>query len=469
MDTRHVLTICFAGVWLLASARGGDEGYLTREMPARWSFTGAEQTLPSDDSWWKRFGDTTLDSLIALGMDNNFDVAAAMHRIEASRAAVRSARSGYYPTVGVSAGYTRSRTAGDIAGSRGVSQTMSYFSLGADLSWEIDLFGRVRQNVKAAGAGYRASRADYVSAMVSLAAEIASEYISYRTLGEELRVAREHIASQERVVKITRARYEAGLVSKLDVAQAQTVLSSTEAMLPQLETSAAASANSLCILLGVYPGSLESLLSGKSAPMDYRQLVEAGVPMELLRRRADLVAAESNLSQLAARVGIARKDFLPSLTLQGSVGVAAHRAGDLFDRGSLEYSVAPTLSWTLFDGLARNAAVAQAREELMAAVSTYNQSVMTAISEVENAMTGYRNALRTLEVYERGYEQSREAFDLSIDLYTQGLTAFTNVVNAQIDWLGFANSVVAARGDALTSLVTLYKALGGGFGMDEKR
>ncbi len=191
-----------------------------------------------------------------------------------------------------------------------------------------------------------------------------------------------------------------------------------------------------------------------------------GIPADLLRRRPDIVAAEQNLAAAAAAVGIAKKDFLPSLAINGSVGVQSHGHGPFFSRDNLAYSIEPTLTWTLFDGLARNARAAAAREQEQALVEQYRYTVMNAYNEVDNALTAYTESVRSIADCERAETAAAEFLDLSVGLYTQGLSDFTNVANAQVSYLEYTNAVVAARGRALSALIDLYRTLGGGFATD---
>lgn len=461
----HVLAITcgiLTGSAQTVIAQNSNREFLRSSLPDRWIYSSEmEQTLPSDDKWWKNFNDPMLDSLISVGIDNNFNVLTAIHRIDMAKAQVKSAQAGFYPAIDLSAGYNQARTAGAIGGNHVHSTNSSYFNLGANVNWEIDVFGKVAAGVKNKKALYQASKADYVATMVSLSAEIATYYFNLLTFQRQLYVTKEHLASQNQVVEIAKARFEAGLVSKLDVAQALTVYYSTEATLPQLETSIKQTINALAILLGVYPESLLPKLETERPMPDYRQLVPSGIPANLLRRRPDVVAAEYELAAYAAELGIAKKDFLPTLSLSGSVGVAAHNAGDLFKSNSLEYSIAPTLSWTLFDGFARKYAVAEAKEQMKIGIENYNQTVMTAIQEVDNAMVAYSSSLKSIDSYTKVIEQCDESFHLSVDAYKEGLTSFTNVVDAQINSFTYANSLISAKGDALVNLVDLYKALGG--------
>ena len=450
------LALLLAGATGVISAqdRSHDATHLRQPMPERWTFSQeVTQTLPSDDPWWKTFDDATLDSLISMGIDNNYNVSQALHRREIARLAIRQAQSGYYPTLGVSAGYTRSHSGREIG--------TNAFTAGATLNWEVDVFGRITSQVKSKRAAYNASRAEYVATMVSITSDIATYYINYLVLRNEIAVTREHIQSQKRVVEIAEARHEAGLVSKLDVAQAKTVLYSTQATLPALQAKATQTLNALATLLGVYASDIAPMIKDDAKLPSYQQILPVGIPANLLRRRPDIAEAEAQMAQDAAAIGIAKKDFLPVLSLSGSVGWGGDKVNGMFDSDHFTYSIAPTLSWTIFDGFSRKYALAQAKEQMMTSIDAYNLTVMTAYTEVENAMTSYNAAVESYDLDNAVFQQSHEAFELAMDQYKEGLAAFTNVVNAQIDWLNCANSLVEARGDAIIALIDLYKALGG--------
>lgn len=433
-------------------------------VPSGWSYTSDRfQTLPATDEWWRGFNDPVLDELIDLVTDNNFNVAIAAHRIELSRQAMRQAKSGYYPSVSIGAGWTGARTSGYTGRTPGPAMTTDYFSASVDASWEIDLFGRVREQVKQRGAQYEASAADYVAAMNSLCAEIATDYMRLRMCQEQLDVARNHLESQGRALAIAQARHEAGLNSGLDVAQATTVYNSTEATIPAIETNITLSINALALLTGVYPEQLRDRLTKPLPLPDWRRIVAVGVPADLLRRRPDVRAAEADMAAAAAQVGIAKRDFLPTLSIDGSVGVAAHKPGDLAHHNAITYSVAPRLSWTIFDGMARNAALASAKQQMLIAIDNYNLTLMTAAQEVENAMASYLGDLRTIASLEKVVTQAQKEVDMSLDLYKQGLSDFLSVAQAQITVLQYADQLATAHASASTSLIALYKALGGGW------
>ncbi len=438
--------------------------YLRDQMPQSWQMTPeASQDLPTDDEWWHSFYDPMLDRLIAKTVANNFDVASAIKRIDMARNVVREAEADYSPTIGLSGGYTYSQQSGALQKPVGKSTRSSAFSLGANMNWEIDVFGRVRANVKSQKAALDISRADYNAVMVSICAKVATAYMQLRACQKQLSVNQAHISSQEKVVKITEARFEAELADMLDVTQARIVLYNTQSTLPTLQSKIRTLINTLSILVGEYPGSLAADLSVETPLPGYHIAIDTGVPTDILRRRPDIQQAELTLAQYAAEIGIAKKDFLPTLSLTGSIGTEARKANDLFGAHSLSYTIAPQLSWTLFDGLARNYRVAEAKLQFEAAIDNYNLTVMNAVGEIDNALQEYDATLKSIDLQKKVVEQSEKALRLAINLYKTGLTAFSNVVDGQMSWLTSQNQLVELEAEALTSLISIYQALGGGW------
>lgn len=459
-----VVAIALGFIAPKAVADNSPEKYLDKDMPEKWLYTEYfSQNLPTDDSWWHTFEDSCLDSLIEQGVNNNYNAMMAAHRIRTAAQTVNSARAGYMPTVDLSAGWQKARSSGGLGKELMDATTSDYFSLGLNMNWELDVFGKITSKVKSSKAAYNATRAEYAAVTTALCANIAKSYITLRMYQAEYRVAMEHIESQGKIVKITEARHEAGLASMLDVAQAKVVYYSTQASIPGLEAAIHTTINGIAILTGVYPDSLYGWLSVPRKLPDYRQLVPIGLPSELLRRRPDVVEAEYELAQYAAELGIAKKEFLPTLSLSGSIGTAAHDAGDLFKSNTLTYTIAPTLSWTLFDGMARRAGVISAREQMEIGIENYNLTVMTAVEEVDNSIANYMAALKNIGVLDDVIENSHQAFDLSIDLYKRGLNPFSDVVTAQLDFLSYETTRIESQGKALSALVSLYEALGGGW------
>lgn len=463
----HVLTAIAMVLLTFGTLRAADTDaeYLSRTMPQTWHY-GEDITSVADGNaeWWKNFGDSLLDSLIEEGVNNNFNVSIAAHRMEIARQTLREARSLYFPTFNFNGGWTKSRTSGAMTKVNAPASSSSYFSLGIDMNWQIDLFGKITAQNRDRDALFKASRVEYEGMMLSVSAEIATYYFNLRVLQAQKQVADEHLASQEKVVSITEVRYETGLASKLDVAQARALLYSTRATLPGLDKAINNTVNALALLLGVYPGEIAPRLSQPTELPDPAKLpVSLGIPMDLLRRRPDIAEAELSIESYATRVGIAKKDYLPDLTLNGSIGTSAHDAKNLFKNNSLTYSIAPTLSWTIFDGLSRSYAVSAAKEQLQAAVDQYNLTVMTAVREADSAMSDFHYTLATMELDKKVYDESTEAFNLSLDQYKSGLVSLTPIVDAQLNMISYSNALLQQKGNALVALIDLYKALGGGW------
>ena len=462
------ISLSLAALAFMAFPSQAQERFDADDMPSRWAYTtDFDQTVPTDDAWWRSFGDAMLDSLIAIGIDRNYDIAMAARRIEIARQGVRRAQAAYYPSVTANAGWTRARSSGAVVSPEIDASTSSYFGLGIDMNWEIDLFGKITARTRQEKASFKASRAQYAAMAVSITSKIASAYMRLRTLQGEKAVLQEHISSQKRVVEITEARFEAGISSMLDVAQAKTTYLSTEASITTLNTDIATAINTIGVLTGMFPEQIHAMLDTPRELPDFHQIVAVGVPMELLRRRPDVVEAEYALAADAAALGIAKKDFVPTLSLAGSIGTPAHDAGDLFSDRSFTYSIAPTLSWTVFDGMARKAAVVSAREQMQVGIDNYNLTLLTAVQEVDNAMSQYVNSLHYIDLIEQVVEQAQKSFELSIDLYKKGLSSFINVSDAQIARLQYADELVSARGAALSALINLYQALGGGWSVEK--
>lgn len=455
----------FGCLLLLSSANANaadPQSLLTDSVPEAWSYKSSHYTtVPSEDNWWQGFDDPVLTYLIELGEKNNFDLSMAMRRIEMARQTMAITSAGYSPTVGLSAGWEASRSSGALTTPTEPGHNSQFFNLGLNFSWEIDLFGRIREQQKGNKAQLNASKAEYSAAMISLCSNIAQAYVNLRLAQARINVAQQQINTQERISAIAKARYEAGLASKLDVAQSLTVLYTTQASLPGLINQQTTAINSIALLVGCYPEELYAQLKEPHVDLNPFRIVNIGVPAELIRRRPDILQAEYELAGYAAQIGIAKKDFLPTLTLNGSIGTSAHEVKDLFTKNSFTYSVAPTLSWTVFEGLARQHRVAYAKEQMLAGIDNYNLTVMNAVIETEDALGAYDTALRQISLMKKVCDESEEYFNLAEDRYKRGLSAFTDVMSALVSLLDNQNSYLQTRASALSSLIKVYAAVAG--------
>lgn len=433
------------------SAQHADH-YLDTPLPQAWEEGGEvfRQTLPVDDQWWKSFGDTTLDSLISIAVDRNYSVLTAIDRMNMAKAGLRMERSGFFPTVGINAGWTRQQTSGNT--SELPQSTQHYYDVSANMSWELDIFGSIRQRVKAQKETFAASKEEYTAVMVSLSAQVASSYIQLRELQQELKVVERNCASQAAVLKITEVRYNTGLVSKLDVAQAKSVYFSTKASIPQLESGINQYITSLAVLLGTYPQEIRPVLERVGELPDYMEPISIGIPADLLMRRPDIRSAEHQINAQAASLGASKSDWLPQVFIKGSVGYASKDFKDLTKHKSFTYEIAPALSWTIFSGGKLVNATKSARAQLDEAIDQFNQTVLTAVQETDNAMTAYRSSIKQIVALREVRNQGQETLTLSLDLYKQGLTPFQNVLDAQRSLLSYENQLeFSAAIDCLVS------------------
>ena len=431
--------------------------YERSELPAENLFLNSETqdtatiaTIP----WQEFFTDTHLRALIEQGLRQNTDFRVARLRVEAAEAVLRNARLAYLPAISLNPEASVSQ----FDGSRAKS-----YNLAVAANWEIDLFGSIRQRAKAKKELFRASRDEYNGTMVSLCAQVATAYMTLRTYQQQYIVAESNIQSQRSILHITEVRYETGLASQLDVSQAKTVYFNTKASLPSLEAGIEKQINIIAILLGKYPDELRPMLRTTKPLPDYQRLVGIGIPMNLLRRRPDVRQAERTVASYAASVGAAKSDFMPKLYLNGSIGFASRDMDHFFNKRSMTYQLAPTVSWPLFQGTQRIQALASARAQLDSGIEQYNQTVLTAVQEVENAMNSYTHIVKQISMLKELVAEGEKTLSLSLDLYKRGLSGFQNVLDAQRSLLSYQNSYVSAQGNAINALILLYQSLGGGW------
>jgi NodT family efflux transporter outer membrane factor (OMF) lipoprotein len=421
------------------------------------------RTFSESELWWRRFSDTTLERLVAHSIDNNYDIAMAVRKVEMSRLSMMQAKGGYYPTLSATAGWEKQRGSAYTYARRTEVTAQNDYTLSAATSWEIDLFGKIRAKVKEEKAGWHATRAEYESTMISVAAQTAQAYLQLRMYQAELEVAQRLTASEDSVVKIAVARHECALASGLDVAQAKTSYYSTKASIPALQNSIAASINSLSLLTGISHDDLQEMMDEGEGIPRYLGNVESDIPMDLLRRRPDVMAAEYEIAGYAAALGVAEKDFLPTLSLSASIGTLAHSPKDLVKHDAMTYSITPTLTWTIFSGMTRKYAVAEAEEQMMIGIDNYNLTLLTAREEALNAISQYKHSSARGELLLMAVKESKLAYDLALDQYKQGLSEFVNVLNAQISLLNYSNELIEAEGNAQLAVIQLFQAVGGGF------
>ncbi len=429
-------------------------------LSANWSAATTEQTIPGRElaHWWRQLDDPLLDRLIDEALAASPDLRLAQARLRQARASRDLAVSGYFPTVSAAAGANRSTNT-----SSADQQNRTLYNAGFDVGWEIDIFGGTRRAVEAAGADLEASEANLAGTRVSLVAEVARNYIDLRSYQERLKIARENLASQSETLQIAEWRYQAGLARANEVEQARTNREQTRAGIPDLEIGLTAAKNRLAVLLGKNPGALHDELAEVRPLPPVPASVATGIPAGVLRSRPDLIAAERTLAAETARVGQALAQRFPSLNLSASFGWQAYSFGALGDPGTYSRSLIGSLAAVLFDGgRLRSQVEAQNAVQEQALVS-YESSVLTALEEVENALTAYALGRERVDARSAAVVAARNAAELSRNLYQSGLADFQQVLDTERTLLSTEEGLANAEATMRTDLITLYKTLGGGW------
>lgn len=415
--------------------------------------------------WWRIFDDPVLDGLVATARRTNNTLEIAGLRVLEAQAQLGIASGLQYPQTQAAAG-----TATYISPPESSALPANYwdFGLGANIAWEIDFWGRFRRGIESADAAFMASIAAYDQAQVLLTAAVVSAYNGVRSIEEQLRIAHENVAIQQRSYEIAQVLYDNGADSELDMQQARTLLLSTQATIPGLEVALTQSQNALSTLLGEAPGSVRSRLAQGSGIPRIPEQVAIGIPADMLRRRPDVRQAESLARAQNALIGLAKADLYPSFTLSGSIGVSSNTIGDsdfgdLFDTEAIAWSVGPSFVWPFlnYGRIKNNVRVQDAR--LQQALASYHETVLQAAREAEDAMAGFIGARKQHEILTQTVASAVRSNQLATLRYSEGFSDYERVLNAQQALFGQQQRYVSNQGEVVASLVALHKALGGGW------
>jgi NodT family efflux transporter outer membrane factor (OMF) lipoprotein len=445
-----------------------------------------EVAAPVDPQWWKLFGDPQLTGLEQRLADGNLDIRVQTIRLAQSRASLGIARADAFPQVNGNANYTREQqsskgvisllggsgspatgtngaagTSGGIPSS--LKQPFSLFQYGFDASWEIDFWGRVRRNVESADATVTAGQESERDALVTAQAELARDYLQLRGTQRQIQITQQNLDTARQSLSLTQERASGGLTTDLDVAQAAALVSTTAAQLPGLQTQEAQLMNAIALLLGQQPNSMTAELRTAKPIPPVPPTIPVGLPSELARRRPDIRRAEAQLHAATATVGVAVADFYPRVTLSGSAAIQAVNASDLANWAAKSYSIGPGITLPIFEGgrLRRTLELRKAQEQ--EAAVAYQQTVLNALHDVDNALTAYDNEQRRRAQLTQAVAQSQRQLSLARDRYTQGIADFLSVLDAQRTLLSAQQQLTDSTTTISTNLVQLYKALGGGW------
>jgi NodT family efflux transporter outer membrane factor (OMF) lipoprotein len=437
-------------------------------VPDDWSQEAAEgiSRAPNEQiHWWKVFNDPVLDQLVETARRNNNGLEIAAIRVLEAQAQLGVATGLKYPQVQVATGEASYLSPPE---NTGVDDRYWAFSGGIGVSWELDFWGRFRRGIESADAAFMASVAAYDQAQVLLTAAVVDVYAIIRTTEMQLRIAQDNVAIQQRSYDIAKVLFLNGADSELDMQQANTLLLSTQASIPGLETALVQARNALSTLLGQAPGTVKAVLAEGSGLPNVPENLAMGIPADMLRRRPDVRQAEYLAMAQNALVGLAKADLYPSFSLNGSIGVASNTAGDadfgdLFSADAITWSVGPSFVWPFlnYGRIKNNVRVQDAR--LQQALINYRETTLQAAREAEDAMAAFIGTRQQSRILEQTVVSAIRSNELSTLRYSEGFSDYERVLNAQQALFNQQQRYIVVQGDIVRSVVALYKALGGGW------
>jgi NodT family efflux transporter outer membrane factor (OMF) lipoprotein len=452
--------------------------YKEPELPVAEKWLGWREKISRDPAdrreWWRTFRDPALNRLIEIACEQNLTLLSAGTRVLQARAELGIAVGELYPQKQQGTGDLRlTRLSQAIPlGAGGASDRLRTFWLDAlnfQAAWEVDLWGRIRRGVESADAQYLASIASYDETLVTLLGDVATTYIGIRVLERQIAIARENVARQRTVVRIAHDRFEGGVSTLLDVHQAENILANTEASIPRLQIQLNQGLNALRVLLGMPPQSLDFLLSRSTARIpSSHDRASLGIPADLLRRRPDIRVAELRAVAQSARIGIAKAELLPAISITGTIGglasnVGARNLGDVVLPVGRHYMLGPSFKWNVLNYGQITNDVRLQDATLQQYLVDYQNSVLKAQQEVENGIYTFRLSRTEAAHLQRSVDEARKAVEIALLEYQQGTRDFTTMLNAQQYLYDSQNSHAIAAGNVSTGLVMIYRSLGGGW------
>jgi NodT family efflux transporter outer membrane factor (OMF) lipoprotein len=431
-----------------------------------WSSPALEQAsqrraYPDVRQWWQVFADPVLDGLIAEADAHNSNLKIAGLRVMEARARLGIAQSGRYPQLQQASAESLYFNRRQSGGSNPQDSHFWQHSVGFDVGWELDFWGRFSRAIESSDASYFAAQANYEDVLVLLRAQVADTYFSLRTTEARLRVARENAEQQKRNFEITEKLFNSGQSAELDLQQAKTQYLGTLSSIPELEGQVLRTRNALAVLIGQPPSALPQLLENQGLIPLVDRAVLQDVPASLLLRRPDVRAAELNVAAQSALIGVAETDFYPSLTLLGSIVWSTDTLKGTSN--SLDLIGGPSLRWNLFDHgqISNNVRVQDAR--LQQLIEVYRDKVREAAREADDAASGLSKSLERERILSEAQVAAKRSLSLANSQYREGYSDFQRVLDAQRALLEQQDNYLISRSNAVSNLIALYKALGGGW------
>jgi NodT family efflux transporter outer membrane factor (OMF) lipoprotein len=436
-------------------------------LPSRHRDAGISlsRTPPQIDRWWTLFKDPVLNRLVDRALAQNLDLVAADARIQQSRALARGASANRLPRAQGSSFANVQRDSREAGGNPSAASGAGYgfYSGQIDASWEVDLFGGLRRAQNAADRDLDAAEANLAATQVSLVAEIADTYVRLRAVQERVAQARATVIAQQDAVSLSRSRFQAGLVSELDVAQADALLADLRAVIPGLQTDILERRNQIAQLIGTIPADIMRDLSPSRSIPNIPAIPTIGVPSDLLRRRPDIIEAERRAAASSERIGQQIAEYFPKISLLGTLGLQSRDVATLFTGGAGLISAGPSIQWRLLDFARIDAEVARAEGVEKERLAIYRGTILTAMKEVDTGLVRLRGGMQEQTVRARSVAAQVRARDVARDQYTRGLTQLLPVLDAQRRVNDAQDALIRARETRATAAIALFKALGGGW------
>ena len=415
------------------------------------------------NDWWKVFDDPVLDALIETAYQQNLSLQIAGLRVLQARAQLGIVTGDVYPQLQQMTGdYNRVKSPGTP------SDYFNDSSFGFDAAWELDFWGKFRRGIQSADANLIASIASYDDVLVTLTAEVARTYVQIRTFQERIRLAEENIKIQKRALELATVQFEVGTVTELDKQQATTNLRSTQASVPGFQISLRQAQHALSILMGMPPGDINNTLDDSSDIPTAPAEVAVGIPADLLRRRPDIKQAELQAAAQCAQIGVSRAELFPSFSLNGTMGWSANNSGenslgDMFTKTSYGFSFGPSFAWNFLNyGRLKNQVRVQDALFEQTLVN-YKEVVLNAAQEVEDAMVGFILSQSQAQYLKESAEAAKRSSDLSMLQYKEGIIEYQRVLDSNLALTQQQDQYAQTRGEIITNLIAMYKALGGGW------
>lgn len=451
---------------LLAACAVGPD-YQRPEAPSADEFV-TPSTLQLDSAevereFWKAFDDPLMTELIEEALRANHDVRIALSRLGEARALRGEARFDVAPTVTAGASAADTRASERQNPRADADRDQDYYDAGFDAFWELDFFGRVRRGLQAQSALVQAAEAELYATQVTVTAEVARNYFELRGAQQRLEVAQRNATNQEESLRITRARLDGGRGTQLDVSRAQALLSATRATIPDLEAAVTYAMLRLGVLTGQSPEALMPRLAEARPLPALPDTHRIGTPESLLRRRPDIQVAERQLAAATARIGVAVADLFPRISFVGRWGFDAVSSADLGDAASEAYAFGPSIQWAAFDLGRVRQRIHQREAAAHGALARYEKSVLQALEETDASLTSYAQALAKQEHLRQGAQSSTEAATIARARFESGVSDFLAVLDAERTMLEAEDRLAASETQTATALLSMYKALGGGF------